>query len=72
MGFGQDREDLVLHSFQQRWRVVAPAFEAPNFQLAVLRDREEAVGDGHVRVLPGGKKDDIPVNGFDRERGVGF
>src|SRR5208282_2073709 len=70
--FREDRQYLVLHFLQQWRRVMSPAFETPNFQFAVLRDRKEAVGDGHIRVLPGGKKYDITVNGFDRQRETGL
>ena len=47
---------------------MAAAFEAADFQFAIFPDGEETIGHGHVRILLGREKDDIAVDGLDRQR----
>src|ERR1700722_15507247 len=65
--FREDGENFILHPAEERRRVMPPALESAHFQLAVSSNCEKTIWHGHVSVLLGGKKDDIAIDGFDRE-----
>ena len=70
--FREDRQYFVLHPFQQWCRVMAPAFEAANFQFAVFANGKEAIRYRHVRILFRGKKDNVAIYGLNCERELCF
>src|ERR1700730_16061766 len=62
VGFRQYQKNLFLHLVYQGRRVVATAFESPDFDLTVLPDREEAIRDWNILILLRWKKDNVSVD----------
>ena len=72
VGFGQDREHFMLHSIQQRRRVVASAFEPSDFDFAIFANCEEAIRDRNILILLRRKEDNVSVDGLNRQRKAGL
>src|ERR1700680_4051744 len=70
VGFRQYQKNLSLHLVYQGRRVVATAFESPDFDLTVLPDREESIRDRNILVLLRRKEDNVSVNRLYRQRKV--
>ena len=50
---------------------MASAFKPTDFQLAIFSDCKEAIRHRHIHVLLGREKDDIAVDGLNRQRKAG-
>src|SRR5208283_5718477 len=62
---GQDRKYLMLHSAQQRRRIVTPAFDPPDLDFPIFANGEETIRDGNTLVLLRWKENDVAVDGLD-------
>src|SRR6202158_6455397 len=51
---------------------MAAAFQAANFQFAVFASGKESIRYGHVCILLRGKKNNVAINGLNRERELRF
>src|SRR5882762_7176053 len=70
VGFRQYQKNLSLHLVYQGRRVVATAFESPDFDLTVLPDREEAIRDWNILILLRWKEDNVSVDSLYCQRKV--
>src|ERR1700730_12102809 len=62
VGFRQYQKNLFLHLVYQGRRVVATAFESPDFDFTVLPDREEGKQDWNILILLRWKEDNVSVD----------
>src|SRR6266850_4251565 len=62
VGFRQYQENLSLHLVYQGRRVMATAFESPDFDFTVLPDGEEAIRDRNILILLRWKEDNVSVD----------
>src|ERR1700730_5854101 len=62
VGFRQYQKNLFLHLVYQGRCVVAAAFESPDFDFALLPDREEAIRDWNILILFRWKEDNESVD----------
>src|ERR1700732_2700016 len=62
VGVRQYQENLSLHLLYQGRRVVATAFESPDFDFTILPDREEAIRDWNILILLRRKEDNVSVD----------